>query len=108
MPVGAERLGGKALVLTNLHDGSSLWKHCISAVLPYEFYYAYYMKHISGPWSEESRDWLKEQRNEFSPMLEAQKRVSHGELISEALLAYNSLQQKYSAYQRVLQSNISY
>ena len=42
MPVGAERLGGKALVLTNLHDGSSLWKHCISAVLPYEFYYAYF------------------------------------------------------------------
>ena len=66
------------------------------------------MKHISGPWSEESRDWLKEQRNEFAPMLEAQKRVNRGELSSEALLAYNSLQQKYSAYQRVLQSNISY
>lgn len=73
-----------------------------------EIYYAYYMKHISGPWSEESRDWLKEQRNEFAPMLEAQKRVNRGELSSEALLAYNSLQQKYSAYQRVLQSNISY
>ena len=41
-------------------------------------------------------------------MLEAQKRVNRGELSSEALLAYNSLQQKYSAYQRVLQSNISY
>ena len=73
-----------------------------------EIYYAYYMKHISGPWSEESRDWLKEQRNEFAPMLEVQKRVNRGELSSEALLAYNSLQQKYSAYQRVLQSNISY
>ncbi|MEE1512994.1 MAG: hypothetical protein UGA93_09610, partial [Gemmiger formicilis] len=73
-----------------------------------EIYYAYYMKHISGPWSEESRDWLKDQRNEFAPMLEAQKRVNRGELSSEALLAYNSLQQKYSAYQRVLQSNISY
>lgn len=73
-----------------------------------EIYYAYYMKHISGPWSERSRDWLKEQRNEFAPMLEAQKRVNRGELSSEALLAYNSLQQKYSAYQRVLQSNISY
>lgn len=41
-------------------------------------------------------------------MLEVQKRVNRGELSSEALLAYNSLQQKYSAYQRVLQSNISY
>lgn len=58
-----------------------------------EIYYAYYMKHISGPWSEESRDWLKEQRNEFAPMLEVQKRVNRGELSSEALLAYNSLQQ---------------
>ena len=49
-----------------------------------EIYYAYYMKHISGPWSEESRDWLKEQRNEFAPMLEVQKRVNRGELSSEA------------------------
>ena len=24
-----------------------------------EIYYAYYMKHISGPWSEESRDWIR-------------------------------------------------
>ena len=59
-----------------------------------EIYYAYYMKHISGPWSEESRDWLKEQRNEFAPMLEVQKRVNRGELSSEALLAYNSLSTK--------------
>ena len=73
-----------------------------------EIYYAYYMKHISGPWSEESRDWLKDQRNEFIPMLETQKRVNSGELSSDALLAYNSLQQKYSVYQRVVQSNINY
>ena len=73
-----------------------------------EIYYAYYMKHISGPWSEESRDWLKEQRNEFIPMLETQKRVNSGELSSDALLAYSSLQQKYSVYQRVVQSNINY
>ena len=73
-----------------------------------EIYYAYYMKHISGPWSEESRDWLKDQRIEFIPMLETQKRVNSGELSSDALLAYNSLQQKYSVYQRVVQSNINY
>ena len=73
-----------------------------------EIYYAYYMKHISGPWSEESRDWIRNQRNEFIPMLETQKRVNSGELSSDALLAYNSLQQKYSVYQRVVQSNINY
>ena len=73
-----------------------------------EIYYAYYMKHISGPWSEESRDWLKDQRNEFIPMLETQKRVNSGDLSSDALLAYSSLQQKYSVYQRVVESNINY
>ena len=73
-----------------------------------EIYYAYYMKHISGPWSEESRDWIRNQRNEFIPMLETQKRVNSGELSSDALLAYSSLQQKYSVYQRVVQSNINY
>ena len=41
-------------------------------------------------------------------MLETQKRVNSGELSSDALLAYNSLQQKYSVYQRVVQSNINY
>ena len=39
-------------------------------------------------------------------MLETQKRVNSGELSSDALLAYSSLQQKYSVYQRVVQSNI--
>ena len=73
-----------------------------------EIYYAYYMKHISGPWSEESRDWIRNQRNEFIPMLETQKRVNSGELSSDALLAYSSLRQKYSVYQRVVQSNINY
>ena len=33
-----------------------------------EIYYAYYMKHISGPWTAESRDWLTAQGEEFAPM----------------------------------------
>ena len=52
--------------------------------------------------------WIRNQRNEFIPMLETQKRVNSGKLSSDALLAYNSLQQKYSVYQRVVQSNINY
>ena len=60
------------------------------------------------PWREESRDWIRNQRNEFIPMLETQKRVNSGELSSDALLAYSSLQHKYSVYQRVVQSNINY
>ena len=57
-----------------------------------EIYYAYYMKHISGPWSEESRDWLtKSSVTSLFPCWRAQKRVNSGELSSDALLAYNSL-----------------
>ena len=73
-----------------------------------EIYYAYYMKHISGPWRTESYNWLTEQGKEFAPMLEVQRRVIGGELSSDALLAYNSLQQKYTVYQRIVQSNIQY
>lgn len=73
-----------------------------------EIYYAYYMKHISGPWRTESYNWLTEQGKEFAPMLEVQRRVIGGELSSDALLAYNSLQQKYAVYQQIVQSNIQY
>ena len=73
-----------------------------------EIYYAYYMKHISGPWRTESYNWLTEQGKEFAPMLEVQRRVIGGELSSDALLAYNSLQQKYTVYQQITQSNIQY
>ena len=73
-----------------------------------EIYYAYYMKHISGPWRTESYNWLTEQGKEFAPMLEVQRRVIGGELSSDALLAYNSLQQKYTVYQQIIQFNIQY
>ena len=73
-----------------------------------EIYYAYYMRHISGPWRAESYNWLTEQGKEFAPMLEVQRRVIGGELSSDALLAYNSLQQKYTVYQQIVQSNIQY
>jgi len=73
-----------------------------------EIYYAYYMKHISGPWSQESYDWLTEQDEEFAPMREAQRRVRQGESSGDALLAYSALQQKYSVYQRVTQGNLTY
>ena len=73
-----------------------------------EIYYAYYMRHISGPWRAESYNWLTEQGKEFAPMLEVQRRVIGGELSSDAMLAYNSLQQKYTVYQQIVQSNIQY
>ena len=41
-----------------------------SYIGPDEIYYAYYMKHISGPFTPETYDWLEEQGEEFAPMLE--------------------------------------
>ena len=40
-----------------------------SYIGPDEIYYAYYMKHTSGPFTQESYDWLEEQGEEFAPML---------------------------------------
>ena len=73
-----------------------------------EIYYAYYMNHISGPFTQESYDWLEEQGEEFDPMLEAQRQVAAGILSSDALLAFSALQQKYSVYSQVINQNINY
>ena len=73
-----------------------------------EIYYAYYMNHISGPFTQESYDWLEEQGEEFAPMLEAQRQVAAGTLSSDALLAFSALQQKYSVYSQVINQNINY
>ena len=62
-----------------------------SYIGPDEIYYAYYMKHISGPFTQESYDWLEQQGEEFAPMLEAQQKVAAGELSSDAMLAFSSL-----------------
>ena len=79
-----------------------------SYIGPDEIYYAYYMKHISGPFTQESYDWLEQQGEEFAPMLEVQRKVATGELSSDAMLAFSSLQQKYSVYSRVINQNINY
>ena len=72
-----------------------------------EIYYAHYMKGVSGPFTQESYDWLEEQGREFAPMLEAQRLVAEGALSSDAMLAYMGLQQKYSVYQQVIGQNIN-
>ena len=79
-----------------------------SYIGPDEIYYAYYMKHISGPFTQESYDWLEQQGEEFAPMLEVQRKVATGELSSDAMLAFSSLQQKYSVYSQVINQNINY
>ena len=72
-----------------------------------EIYYAYYMKEISGPYTQQTKTWLEQQGEEFAPMLEVQQKVAAGELSADALLAYSALQQKYSIYQQIIQQNIN-
>ena len=72
-----------------------------------EIYYAYYMKGVSGPFTQQSYDWLEQQGEEFAPMLETQRLVAQGALSSDAMLAYMGLQQKYSIYQQVIRQNIN-
>ena len=102
-------LNGAALVLAAF-AGFGIYQGVTaeSYIGPDEIYYAYYMKHTSGPFTQESYDWLEEQGEEFAPMLEVQRKVAAGELSSDAMLAFSSLQQKYSVYSRVINQNINY
>src|SRR5699024_10482983 len=60
-----------------------------------EIYYAYYMRHISGPFTQKSRAWLEEQGEEFGPMLETQQHIASGQTSQDTIVAYSSLQQKF-------------
>lgn len=72
-----------------------------------EIYYAHYMKQLSGPWTAQSRDLLVQFGEEFSPMLEAQRKVAAGELSEYALAEYAPLQQKYNVYIQIIQNNVN-
>lgn len=72
-----------------------------------EIYYAYYMRHISGPFTQKSRAWLEEQGEEFGPMLETQQHIASGQTSPDTIVAYSSLQQKFSVYLKVIQQNIN-
>ena len=61
-------LNGAALVLAAF-AGFGIYQGVTaeSYIGPDEIYYAYYMKHTSGPFTQESYDWLEEQGEEFAP-----------------------------------------
>ena len=73
-----------------------------SYIGPDEIYYAYYMKHISGPFTQESYDWLEQQGEEFAPLLEGNSAASG--------VPYDvfSLRQKYIVYNQIINQNINY
>lgn len=78
-----------------------------SYIDPQEICYAFYMKPLSGPYTQESVDFLLEEREEFTPYLLAQQQVIRGELSPEALYAFAGMQQKYNAYVQVVQQNVN-
>ena len=102
-------LNGAAVVLA-VFLGFGIYQGVTTASYlgPDEIYYAYYMKHVSGPFTQQSYDWLRTQGEEFAPMLEAQRKVAAGELPADAMMAFGSLQQKYSVYSRIVNQNVSY
>lgn len=102
-------LNGAALFLAAF-VGFGIWQGVTpeSYIDAEEIYYAYYMKELSGPYTQESRDWLEQQGKEFAPLLAVQKKVAAGQLSADALLAYSALQQKYGVYQQIISQNINY
>ena len=96
-------LNGAALVLAAF-IGFGIYQGVTaeSYIGPDEIYYAYYMKHISGPFTQESYDWLEQQGEEFAPLLEGNSAASG--------VPYDvfSLRQKYIVYNQIINQNINY
>lgn len=101
-------LNGTAVFLA-VFVGFGIWQGVSteSYISADEIYYAYYMKSISGPYTQQTKTWLEQQGEEFAPMLEVQKQVAAGALNADALMAYSALQQKYSIYQKIVNQNIN-
>ena len=71
-----------------------------------EIYYQYYMKHVEGPLTQESVDWLSQQQEEFRPIYQLNAALMSKKITSQEYQAmmqgYSSLQQKMNVFQRVI------
>ena len=70
-----------------------------------EIYYQYYMKHIEGPLTQRSVEWLREQNEEFQPIYQLQAAMASGQITPQEygmmMQSYGSLQQKMNIFLRV-------
>ena len=98
--------GGILVLLMYLVFGIYQGMTSQSYISSQEIYYAYYMKELSGPLTQDSVQWFLDQGEEFAPMLETQQQVQNGQLPSEALNLYAGLQEKYGVYQNILSTKI--
>lgn len=70
-----------------------------------EIYYQYYMKHIEGPLTQQSVEWLRGQNEEFKPIYQLQAAMASGQITAQEygnmIQGYTSLQQKMTVFLRV-------
>lgn len=73
-----------------------------------EIYYSYYMKHLSGPFTLESKAWLEDQSKEFTPLLAMQSHAETQGVGNDSMVPYGALQQKYAVFKTIMQENLTY
>lgn len=72
-----------------------------------EYFYARYLKPVSGPYTEESREKLIEMGEEFIPLVQALERAESGKSEDADVVILGSLMQKYQVYTRVVSQNVN-
>ena len=106
-------LCGAAVVLLAF-AGYQIWQTSTteSYVDAEEIYYAYYMKQLAGPYTEETYQKLLTMNEEFEPIRQLDRALQSGKITSEAyqaqMGAYYGLQQKMSVFQRIQYDNLTY
>ena len=106
-------LCGAAVVLLAF-AGYQIWQTSTteSYVDAEEIYYAYYMKQLAGPYTEETYQKLLTMNEEFEPIRQLDRALQSGKITSEAyqaqMGAYYGLQQKMSVFQRIQYDNLAY
>ena len=77
-----------------------------------EIYYAYYMKQLEGPYTQQTYQKMRSMSQEFEPILQLQQQLQSGKISNEAyqaqMGAYYGLQQKMTVFQRIQQENLAY
>ena len=106
-------LCGAAVVLL-VFAGYQTWQTATteSYIDAEEIYYAWYMKQLAGPYTEETYQKLLTMNEEFEPIRQLDQALQSGKITSEAyqaqMGAYYGLQQKMSVFQRIQYVNLSY
>lgn len=72
-----------------------------------EYFYAEYLKPVSGPYTEQSRETLVQMGEEFIPLAREMQQVESGQEMSDAAFLSWNLLEKYKVYSRVIRQNVN-